>query len=56
MEILKGYGLGPNLQILLQQYWYKEKVVLKAGKYFEKTSRTERGVTKMDQVSSYSTL
>ena len=33
MEILKGYGLEPNLQILLHQYWYKQKVVLKAGKY-----------------------
>ena len=21
MEILRGYGLGPNLQRLLQQYW-----------------------------------
>ena len=31
MDILRGYGLGPKLQRLLQRYWDGQKVVPKAG-------------------------
>ena len=34
MEILRGYGLSPNLQRLLQQYWEEKAMVLNAGKCF----------------------
>ena len=35
MEILNGYGLGPNLQRLLKWYWDEKKLVPKAGKFCE---------------------
>ena len=34
MEILRGYVLGPNLQRLLQQYWYERAVLLKEKRIF----------------------
>ena len=34
MNILRGYGLGPNLQTLLQRLWDEQAMVLKAGKLF----------------------
>ena len=34
MEIIRGYGLGPNPQRLLQRYWDGQKVVPKSGKCF----------------------
>ena len=45
MEILRGYGLGPKLQWLLQRYWDGQKVVPKAGKLFGRPLNTERGGT-----------
>ena len=51
MEILRGYVLGNNLQILLQWYCDEQKVVPKAGKYFGRPFRMERGVTQGDPVS-----
>ena len=33
IEILRGYGLGPKLQRLLQRYWDEKKVVPKLGKF-----------------------
>ena len=51
MDILRGYGLGINLQKLLQRYWDKQKVVPKAGKYFGRPFCTQRGVTQGDLVS-----
>ena len=38
MEILRGYGLGPNLQRLLQQYWDRQKVVPKTVKFYGRPS------------------
>ena len=34
IKILRGYGLGNNLQMLLQWYWDKQKVVPKARNCF----------------------
>ena len=45
MEILRGYGLSPNLQRLLQRYCYKQAVVPKDGSLFGQPFRMERGVT-----------
>ena len=51
MEILNGYGLEPNFYRLLQRYWYKQAVVTKYGKFFERTFGTERGVIQGAPVS-----
>ena len=48
MEILREYGLGPRLQILLQRYWDGQRVVTKAGKYYGRPFSTGRGVTQGD--------
>lgn len=45
MEILREYGIGTNLQRLLQRYWGEQKVVTKNGKLFGRSFGTERGVT-----------
>ena len=45
MCIQEGYGLGTNLQRLLQRYWDDQVVVMKAGKYFGQPFGMERGVT-----------
>ena len=50
MEILRGYGLNPNLHILLPWYWDEQSVVPKSGKFFGRPSGTERGVTQGDPV------
>ena len=51
MEILRGYGLVPKLQRLLQRYWDGQKVYPKAGKLFGCPFNTERRVTHGDPVS-----
>ena len=45
MDILSDYGLGPNLQRLIQWYWDEQVVVPKAGKLCGRLFGTERGVT-----------
>ena len=44
MEILRVYGLGPNLQRLLKRYWDRQRVVPKSGKYYERPFSTGREV------------
>ena len=51
MEILRGYGIKPNLQILLHRLWDEQVVVPKAGTLFERPFGTERGVPQGDPVS-----
>ena len=51
MEFLRGYGLGPKLQQLLQRYLDGQRVVTKLGKYFGFPFSTGRGVTQGDPVS-----
>ena len=50
-EILSGHGLGNNINMLIQWYWVKQKVVPKSSKLFEGPLQTERGVTEGDPVS-----
>ena len=50
MEILRGYGLGPKLQRLLQRYWDRQRVVPKSGKYYGSPFITGRGVIQGDPV------
>ena len=52
MEILRRGGIGPKLQKLLHQYWEKQEVVPKPGKFFGRTLHIERGVTQGDPVST----
>ena len=52
MDILKGYGLGPKLQILQHMFGDKQVVVSKAGRLYGRPFRTERGVTQGYPVSS----
>ena len=54
MEILCEYGLGPQMQRLLQRYWDRQRVVTKSGKYYRQPFNTGRGVTQEDPV--YPTL
>ena len=51
IDILRGYGLGPKLQRILQRYWDVQKVVPKAGKWYGHTFSMGRGVTQGDPVS-----
>ena len=48
MEILRDYGLGTRLQILLQRYWDLHRVVTKAGNYYGRPFRAGRGLTQGD--------
>ena len=51
MEVLRGYGLGPNLQKLLQRYWDKREVVSTARNLFGRLFGKDRGVTQGNPVS-----
>ena len=51
METLRGYGLGPKLQRLLQRYWDGQRVVSRSGKCYGCPFITGRGVTQGDPVS-----
>ena len=51
MEILREYGLVPQLHQLLQRYWDGERVVTKSEKYYGRPFSTGRGVTQEDPVS-----
>ena len=51
MEILRGYGLGPNIQKLLQRYWDKREVVSTARNLFGRLFGKDRGVTQGNPVS-----
>ena len=48
---MRGYGLGPNLSLLLTRYWYRQRIAPKSGKYLGKYFRTRRGVTQGDPIS-----
>ena len=48
MDILRGYGMVPNLYILLGQYWDKQRIVPKAGKFLGRQFGTERSVMQGD--------
>ena len=52
MDILRGYGFGPNLQKLIKRFRDNREAVLTAGKFFGRLFRTERGVFQEYLVSS----
>ena len=51
LEILRRYGLGQNLSRLLKNYWKRQRVVPKAGKFLETSFEIGRGVTQGDPAS-----
>ena len=50
LELLRGYGLGPNLDRLLTKYWYQQRILPKSGKFLGTDFRTGRGVMQGDPV------
>ena len=44
MEILRDYGLVPQIQKLLQRYWDRQRVVKNAGKYYGQPFSPGRGL------------
>ena len=52
LEILEGYGVGPNARILLTNYWRRLNMVARAGGYYGTAFGGERGVTQGDPLSS----
>ena len=45
LEILEGYGEGPNILGLLKFYWDNQRCVAKCGKYHRETFVPYRGAT-----------
>ena len=52
LEILEGYGVGPQARRLLQTYWMRLKIVARAGGYYSTEFQGARGVTQVDPLSS----
>jgi Reverse transcriptase (RNA-dependent DNA polymerase) len=44
MQILAGYGVGPNLRRFIQTIWDGDTLVPKSGSYFGEPLKAERGV------------
>ena len=51
MEILRVYGLGNNLQRLLERFWEGHMVVSRGGGCYGRPSKTEWGVTQGNPMS-----
>ena len=51
LELLRGYGLGPNLARLLDNYWRRQRIVPKVGKYLVTEFGTGIVVTQGDPAS-----
>ena len=51
LEILEGYGVGPNVLGLLTFYWNSQRCVAKCGKYHGETFVPYRGATQGGVVS-----
>ena len=49
--VLRGYGMGPNLALLLTAYWDRQSIVPKTGKFIGKELRTGRVLTQGDPAS-----
>ena len=45
LEILKGYGVGERVRRLLTIYWERMTMAARAGSYYGKGFKGERGVT-----------
>ena len=51
LEILRGYGLGPNLAWLIENYWKQKMIYPKEGKCLGTAFGTRKGVTQGDPAS-----
>ena len=51
LEILKGYGVGDRVRRLLTVYWERTTMVARAGRYYRKGFKGERGVTQGNPIS-----
>ena len=51
MELLQGYGMGPDLAILLSHCWGSQHIVPKVGRFLGKVFGMGRGVTQRDPAS-----
>ena len=51
LEILEGYGVGPNARRLLTNYWRRLTMVARAGEYYGTYFGGERGVTQGNPLS-----
>ena len=51
LEILEGYGVGPQARRFLQVYWGKSTMVAQAGGYYVTGFKGARGVTQGDPLS-----
>ena len=51
LEILEGYGFGPNTRRLLTTYWRRLTMVARAAGYYGTAFGGERGVTQGDPLS-----
>ena len=52
LEILEGYGVGPQACRLLWKYWSRMRMVMKAEGYYGTTFKGARGVTQVYLLSS----
>ena len=51
LEILEGYGVGPNSRRLLKTYWCRLTMVARAGGYYGKAFKGGIGVTQGEPLS-----
>ena len=51
LEILEGCGVGPRARRLLQTYWRRLKMVVRAGGYYGTAFQGVRGVTRLYPLS-----
>ena len=48
IEVMRGYGVGPNITQLLNSYWERQRIAPKTGKFLRKEFRTGRGFMQGD--------
>ena len=51
LEILEGYGVGPNARRLLKTYWRRLTMMSRAGGYYCTPFKGKRGVKQVDRLS-----
>ena len=51
LEILEGYGMGPQSRRLLQTYWRRLTMVARAGGYYRTAFQGALGVSQGDPLS-----
>ena len=51
LEVLRGYGMKPNLAQLLKSYWDRQSIVPKTGNFLGKEFRTGRGLNQGEPAS-----